>query len=81
MPDGSSVGFTGGTRQANFWTQIDTDTLLMQAVVIDWGTADLKYRAYKNNIDCLATMKAAVSVTDDENFLGIAYVPGTNRLK
>lgn len=79
MPDGNSVNFSGQDRYANCWTQVDTDSLLLQAVVIEWG-ATPNYHAYKNGVSFLDEMKAAVGVTGNEDFLGLAYVPMTDRL-
>lgn len=61
-----------------YWAQIDTDTLLIQAFVINSG-GTLYRRMYKNSVSCLSDVIAAAGTTET-NLLGLVYIPNTNRL-
>jgi hypothetical protein len=76
------------SHEPRFWIHIDADNVLIQSFMMKpFATnpvlhpdAQLYNRMYKHGAPCLAAVKAAVSVADDANLLGLVYIPGADRL-
>jgi predicted transglutaminase-like cysteine proteinase len=83
--DGTNVSFGPWNGHAiNCWTQVDAGTPLLQGCLLrnigGGGESQPTIYQYKNGVSWLPALKAAVDVEDDDNFLGLAYVPSTDRL-
>jgi predicted transglutaminase-like cysteine proteinase len=76
------------SHEPRFWIHIDADNVLIQSFMMKpfaanpvlHPDAQLYNRMYKNGAPCLAAVKAAVSVADDANLLGLVIIPGADRL-
>jgi predicted transglutaminase-like cysteine proteinase len=86
-PFGETIQRTDLNFNPWFWLHIESANVLFQGFAymrdytqIGYTRNDGKFRIYKNGASCLPELEAAVGVTSNGDFPGLAYVQSTDRL-